>query len=150
MTRRWQAIADNGRLLAIGGLGATLLVPWLVMHFAPEAEFSQSICPHKLLTGMPCPGCGITRSLMSLYRGDLLQSVAYHAFGPAVLLACVLGIGALAYELATRRDVLRPYLFHRGAGVALGLALGLYHAARLVHFVATHDRAAILSESIWR
>lgn len=150
MIGRWQAIADNGRLLAIASLGATLLVPWLVMHFAPEAEYSQSICPHKLLTGLPCPGCGITRSLMSLYRGDVVQSVAYHAFGPAVLLACVVGIVVLIYELATRRDLLRPYLFHRGAAVALGLTLGLYHAARLAHFLATHDRAEILSESIWR
>lgn len=140
----------NGRWLAIGAMGATLVAPWLILQFAPESEFGQSICPHKLLTGFPCPGCGITRSLMSLYRGDFVGSLDYHVFGIPLVIGCVLGIGTLAYELAKGREFSRKWLFDRRvAGVAAILFAG-YHAVRLWQFVATHDVEMILRESIWR
>jgi hypothetical protein len=69
-----------------------LVAPFLILQLAPESEFGQSLCPHKMLTGFPCPGCGITRSIMALYRGDLSGSFAYHAFGVPLVLACVVGI----------------------------------------------------------
>ena len=40
-------------------------------------ETEQSLCPFKLLTGFPCPGCGITKSMIFLYEGDFLKSIYY-------------------------------------------------------------------------
>lgn len=37
-------------------------------------ETDQSLCPFKMLTGFPCPGCGITKSLVYLYEGDLQKA----------------------------------------------------------------------------
>ncbi len=140
----------NGRWLAIGAAALTLLVPLFLLLFAPQVEFAQSICPHKLLTGFPCPGCGITRSIMALYRGDVPGSLAYHAFGLPTVIACVLGIAIMAVELRTKRDLLRPVLFNQRLAYALGSLLAGYHVIRLWNFVATHDLDAILRESIWR
>lgn len=35
-------------------------------------------CPFALITGLPCPGCGMTRAVQSLIKGDILQSVFHN------------------------------------------------------------------------
>ena len=35
-------------------------------------------CPIKYVTGISCPGCGMTRAWLSLLRGDTAQAFAYH------------------------------------------------------------------------
>jgi hypothetical protein len=140
----------KGRWLAIGGMGATLVAPYLILQFAPEAEFGQSICPHKLLTGLPCPGCGITRSIMALYRGDLSGSLAYHVFGIPLVIACVIGITTLGIEMGTGRRFSRALLFDMRVARAAAVLFGGYHVVRLWQFVSSHDFDGILRESIWR
>ena len=35
-------------------------------------------CPIKFITGISCPGCGMTRALLSLLRLDVKSAVYYH------------------------------------------------------------------------
>lgn len=37
-------------------------------------------CPFLTLTGIPCPGCGMTRSCLALVHGDLALAWSYHPF----------------------------------------------------------------------
>lgn len=37
-------------------------------------------CTFKRLYGIPCPGCGGTRAVISLLHGDLIEAVYYHPF----------------------------------------------------------------------
>jgi uncharacterized protein DUF2752 len=46
------------------------------------AAAGPPLCPFRLLTGLPCPGCGLTRSLVSLLHGDLSAAVFFHPLGP--------------------------------------------------------------------
>lgn len=46
-------------------------------------------CALRNTTGIPCPGCGLTRSFVAAVRGDLAASLAHHVLG-AVLLAYAL------------------------------------------------------------
>lgn len=39
------------------------------------------ICIFKNLTGLPCPGCGMTRSIISAVRGDISGSFFHHRLG---------------------------------------------------------------------
>lgn len=48
-------------------------------------------CPFLQVTGLPCPGCGMTRSCSSLLRGDLAGSLSWHLFGPLFLLIGLTG-----------------------------------------------------------
>lgn len=33
-------------------------------------------CPFRFITGLPCPGCGMTRALLALLKGHLAESIA--------------------------------------------------------------------------
>ena len=48
-------------------------------------------CPFHEVTGLPCPGCGMTRSCVCLIKGQFRQSMEFHAFGPLFM-----GIGIVA------------------------------------------------------
>ncbi len=37
-------------------------------------------CPFEALTGIPCPGCGMMRAMLSLVRGDVGNAAAYNPF----------------------------------------------------------------------
>lgn len=49
-------------------------------------------CPLRQLTGIPCPTCYLTRSVLAALQGDLAQAIHWHAFGP-LLVALTVGLG---------------------------------------------------------
>lgn len=52
-----------------------------------------SICLFYHLTGLPCPGCGLTRSFVSLGHGHFQDALHWHPLGPAIwLLLAVLWV----------------------------------------------------------
>ena len=138
--RKWQAI-----LIAM----LTIIVPYLIMLSDPHIESSQSLCPFKLLTGLPCPGCGITKSIIFLYQGDIMKSLTYHIFGPLVILFCVVSVLVLSLELITRREYLNKLFYNSKVAYALGFVLASYHITRLVIFISHNSAADILKQSIW-
>lgn len=80
------------------------------------------LCPFRLVTGLPCPFCGMTRSLLALGRGDVAASVALHPLGPVVALLAVLGL--LRFARAGARGAV-PARLPRGAPLALAGAFAL-------------------------
>ncbi|MBK9371551.1 MAG: DUF2752 domain-containing protein [Deltaproteobacteria bacterium] len=42
------------------------------------------MCALKTLTGLDCPGCGLTRSFGFMGEGSPLQALKMHLFGPAL------------------------------------------------------------------
>lgn len=54
-------------------LAGTLVLAYTGLH--------GPLCYFRFLTGLPCPGCGLTRSLESLWHGRLLLSIRYHPLG---------------------------------------------------------------------
>lgn len=86
---------------AVGG-GA-----WLLRSFDPTAPGGFfPPCPFLLVTGLYCPGCGITRMLHALAHGDIVRAVDMNAMIVAMLPALAL----LAANEATTRRVLSPRL----------------------------------------
>jgi hypothetical protein len=45
-----------------------------------------TLCPFRLLTGVPCPACGISRSVGALSAGDFSTSTSMHPLGILVAL----------------------------------------------------------------
>ena len=79
---------------------------------APGAEAGLSVagqrlpelCTLKATTGVPCPGCGLTRSWVSALHGDAAASLGHHPLGWLVLLyALAQGARHGAWLAAPRR-----------------------------------------------
>lgn len=51
-------------------LAAYILVLWLTGN--------SSVCVVKVYTGLPCPGCGLTRSFLSLFHGHIGEAFFWH------------------------------------------------------------------------
>ena len=62
-------VENPGHFSNLAGMNGTLF-HWLEEHLLP--------CPVKMLTGHDCPGCGMQRALLSLFKGDFVQSMQYH------------------------------------------------------------------------
>ena len=43
------------------------------------------MCPFKFITGIPCPGCGMTRACLAVAKGDFPSSFYYHPLLPVVV-----------------------------------------------------------------
>ena len=113
-------------------------------------ETEQSLCPFKLITGFPCPGCGITKAIIFFYEGALLKSLSYHVLGPVLPIACVFAIMVLSTELVTQKNYFSSILYSKKLAYILAVLFGLYHLIRLVIFISTHSVQQILNESIWQ
>lgn len=59
------------------GLG---LLAAVVLYFVLHGLF-DAFCPSVLITGFPCPGCGMTRAVIYLFRGQIGRSCAINPAG---------------------------------------------------------------------
>lgn len=68
--------------------------------FLPVDGLGVDICFWHRLTELPCPGCGLTRSITCMTHGDLWRAAAYHPFGPLLWLMM---IAMTLYSLLPKR-----------------------------------------------
>lgn len=140
------------KILGIAGALLTLAIPYFIMlhNDNRNIETEQSLCPFKLITGFPCPGCGITKSLIFFYEGDFLKSIYYHLFGPFTFLFCILVIVVLTLELVTKKEYFQNIFYNKKIAYFLGYILAIYHLTRLIYFISTTIIDNILRQSIWQ
>jgi hypothetical protein len=89
---RWRPGDLIAGILSFAVLGAIAL--GATTDARPE---SSPLCLFRLVSELPCPFCGVTRSLLALGQGDYGASIDYSPLGlamPAVALAILLRLGA--------------------------------------------------------
>jgi hypothetical protein len=143
---------DKRKIYGIIGATITLMVPFFLMFFNGNnhLETDQSLCPFKMITGFPCPGCGITKSLVYFYEGDFYKSISYHILGPFVIVFSLIAIVVLTTELITKKEYFNAVMYNKKLAYGLGFFLVGYHIIRLILFIKNNSLDSILKESIWR
>jgi hypothetical protein len=102
-------------------------------------------CLFKSATGVPCPGCGLTRAVAALLRGDPYASLRVHAYAPLLVLALLLtGLALLLPKGSRLAFVSRVERIERRTGVTAIALVGLlvYWLARLIFFPEALARVA--------
>jgi hypothetical protein len=75
--RAWRSPAvwaASGALLAIAAFALS--------RVSLPDDRKATICFVRLTTGLPCPGCGLSRGVAALARGELRRAVEYHPVAP--------------------------------------------------------------------
>lgn len=72
---RKPALAFAGMVLILAAINMTGIVSAdMIVSAVPV------FCPFEALTGIPCPGCGMTRAILNLVAGDIGGAAAYNPF----------------------------------------------------------------------
>ncbi len=121
-------ILPNGAVLVslacLGVLVASRLLP-------PDGLPGVDLCAFHALTGLPCPGCGLTRAFCALARGHFYEAWQLHPFAFPLFAATLGGLLSPLLELG----------FPAWAGL---------RATRLIRMVVIAFTAALLLFGVWR
>ena len=70
------------RMMAAGGASLIAFFSAMVWYFNPSSVSFFPVCPLYAMTGLACPGCGLTRGFHALFHGDVLTALDYNALLP--------------------------------------------------------------------
>ncbi|MFE0751575.1 DUF2752 domain-containing protein [Gordonia sp. NPDC058843] len=72
--------------------------------FSPSGvDSGPQLCPFAVMTGLPCPGCGLTRSWVAFMHGDVGSAFTFNVFGPVFLVLAAVTVVAATVTLVRRR-----------------------------------------------
>lgn len=76
-------VTRAGRILRLVTPGLLSLLALVFAAAVPRSlvESGPMLSPFRLTTGLPDPGCGMTRSLVALAHGDVTGSLYFHPLG---------------------------------------------------------------------
>lgn len=88
-------------LAVLAGLSAMYLVSVFYRPAEPGPDGQYfTICAFKNVTGLPCPGCGLTHSFCALGKGDFSGAFSFNLMGPPLFLLSTLFWLRSAFYLA--------------------------------------------------
>jgi hypothetical protein len=73
------------RGLALVCLSVMSALAFVVGYFNPTTAGFFPVCPLYSMTGLACPGCGMTRGTHALLHGDVVGALDYNLLLPAIL-----------------------------------------------------------------
>jgi hypothetical protein len=81
---------------------------WLIVtYYRSEPNGNElGICLFKRVTGIPCPSCGSTRSVLSLLKGDISGALFWNPFGLILLAVMILSPIWILYDLVRQKATL--------------------------------------------
>jgi hypothetical protein len=129
-------LSDQARRVRYVKLGLSISPVVGAYFYSRTHQMPPLICPFRFLTGIPCPGCGMTRSFLAIARGDVHQAVFYNLFGPVLFAIFLLAVIHITLELTTGHKIKTFYtqLWNHKKLKSLSLTFILiYHTGRLIY-----------------
>lgn len=102
------------RVAGLSMLAVAAAWPWLPSGVIPP-------CPLRSLTGVPCPLCGMTTSVVETVQGDVTTALHVNPFGPLLV-----GFVVLLFIVRRRRE----WRFAVSALIPLALVSWIFQLAR--------------------
>jgi len=131
-------------------LRASAVLTVALFFMPPDGVPGVDLCMFKNSTGLPCPGCGLTRCGSNLVRGNFARAFNYNPFG-FVIIPVMAGMGVMAVLPRRWRDGVRRFLkahstaYHR-ALIVFTIAFVLFG---LIRSVSVSVRWSSFFTAIW-
>lgn len=90
-------------------------------------------CPIKFITGISCPGCGMSRAALSLLRLDFAAAFYYHPFFPLVFIMAGIFILRIFEKIPKKTYDIAIFIFC-GAFLLLWLFRMIFGDGEIVSF----------------
>jgi len=105
---------DKNKLYTILLLACTAGYAWLVYSVIKlqSEKTSGDVCLIKLITNIPCPSCGSTRSVIALIHGDWLQAIYINPFGIIIALIMLIIPFWILFDTITKKITLLNFYRH--------------------------------------
>jgi hypothetical protein len=110
-----------------------------------------TICGFKVLTGLPCPGCGLTHSFCAIGDGDLRSAFSFNAIGPPLYLISILVWLRFLFVLTGVRQPVALFdrtFNHVKLVRTFAIAIGLFGLARIVYLLVWQPAGVLNSPLI--
>lgn len=83
---------------------------WILLSANYITSHETSVCLLKNITGIPCPSCGSTRSVLSLVHGNMVDALYWNPFGFIIMTILIITPLWIIYDIILKRDsLLRLY-----------------------------------------
>ncbi len=119
------------QLLRAGGILTVLLIPAVIGYCTPDIDNQESLCPFMRLFHIPCPGCGFTKSMIHLYRGEPVISIHYHWWGIPFVLFSIYLLGASVYDIKKGSNIVDRLLDNALLWQIIAVAISVTYIVRL-------------------
>ncbi len=92
----------------------TINIIWKIMN-------GQMPCLFQELTGLYCPGCGGTRAVKALMKGDVITSFLYHPLIIYMILVAVIFVFSYLFYAKTKNPKFRLHFDNKYAYIGIGI-----------------------------
>src|SRR6266850_1900903 len=136
--------SGRSRVVRLSGLVLLWPVAFAALYaYRPVVLDGPIFCPVRLGTGVPCPGCGLTRAFCFMTHGEFEPALRFNALAPLVI--AYLAALWIYYAVDAWRGSPPAWPTWRIAGVML-VVTAAFWAGRLVEFFLSPDALS----TIWR
>ena len=91
-------------ILGLLALGSYVWIGYHLLH--TESQEASTLCLFKNVTGISCPSCGVTRSVLLLMRGEVAQAILINPLG-VIAMALLLIIPVwIVFDLMQKRTTM--------------------------------------------
>jgi hypothetical protein len=77
---------------------------WIFLNWQTQTELT--VCPMKSITGIPCPSCGSTRSVLAIFKGAFQEALWLNPIGFLVAFVLIISPIWMVFDTFSQRNTL--------------------------------------------